>query len=60
MNYSQLDRLIKLYETLGQSGTMTLNDASETLKALRDYKTLLLQIALTEQKNNLKAMNEAM
>lgn len=49
MKLSQLDRLIKLYETLGQSGKMTLDDASETLWALRDYKTQLLQIALAER-----------
>lgn len=51
MKLSQLDRLIKLYETLGQSGKMTLEDASETLWALRDYKTLKLQIALAEKEN---------
>lgn len=49
MKLSQIDRLIKLYETLGQSGKMTLDDASETLWCLRDYKTLLLQIALADK-----------
>ena len=60
MKLSQIDRLIKLYETLGQSGKMTLDDASETLWALRDYKTLLLQIALDNQRSNTDSMNEVM
>ena len=60
MKLSQIDRLIKLYETLGQSGKMTLDDASETLWALRDYKTLLLQIALDNQRSNSSALNEVM
>jgi len=60
MKLSQIDRLIKLYETLGQSGKMTLDDASETLWALRDYKTLLLQIALDNQRSNIDTMNEVM
>lgn len=49
MKLSQVNRLIKLYETLGQSGKMTLEDASETLWALRDYKTHMLQDALLEE-----------
>lgn len=60
MKLSQIDRLIKLYETLGQSGKMTLDDASETLWALRDYKTLLLQIALDNQRSSSSALNEVM
>jgi len=60
MKLSQLDRLIKLYEVLGQSGKMTLDDASETLWALRDYKTMLLQTALAEKQSNLSAMKEVM
>lgn len=60
MKLSQIDRLIKLYETLGQSGKMTLDDASETLWALRDYKTLLLQIALDNKRSNIDSMNEVM
>ena len=60
MKLSQIDRLIKLYETLGQSGKMTLDDASETLWALRDYKTLLLQIALDNQRSNIDTMNVVM
>ena len=60
MKLSQIDRLIKLYETLGQSGKMTIDDASETLWCLRDYNTLLLQIALDDSRSNLDAMNEVM
>lgn len=60
MKLSQIDKLIKLYETLGQSGKMTIDDASETLWCLRDYKTLLLQIALDESQSNLNNMKEVM